>query len=93
MTERYPMYYVQKPPRRRIACGDRVRVCDCSGTQSGQEGTVIPKRNVPTNGSGVPQVDGGHYKPMGPDEVAYRLDNGRIDTMFANRLILVTPID
>jgi len=70
--------------------GDKVKVCACSGVDSGRSGVVIDWRAVPTNGGGVPQLGEGHYKPMDRRrECAIREDSGRVFTMFRNRLIRV----
>jgi hypothetical protein len=68
--------------------GTRVRVSVGAGLDSGREGVIIPKRDVPTDGRGVPQVGGGNYKPMQSHEYAIRDDRG-IFTMFEQYLIEV----
>ena len=70
--------------------GDRVKVCVCSGADSGRSGVIVPRQSVPVDGGGVPQLGEGHYKPMDwRRECAMREDSGRVFTMFRNRLIRV----
>lgn len=68
--------------------GARYRVCEGSGCDSRRVGTVVDRREVPTDGRGIPKILG-HYKPMQSNEVALRDDSGAYFTMYKNRLIPV----
>lgn len=75
--------------KQRFKPGDRVRVCDGSGLESGTVATVIDRRKLPmkqTGGGLIPDIPG-YYSPMRRDEIALRTDRGRFLTMFENRLI------
>lgn len=68
--------------------GDKVRVSPGSGTLSGKTGAVVQPREVKTDGRGIPTNIKGAYSPVDwKKEVAVRLDNGELITMFKNRLI------
>lgn len=68
--------------------GSRVKVTQGSGLDSNKEGIVIPPNMVKTNDRGVPINVNGAYKPVDwKREVAIKLDDGEIITMFKNRLI------
>lgn len=72
----------------RFKVGDRVSVTHGSGVDSGKAGTVVNPREVKTDGRLVPTNIRGAYKPVDwKREVAVRLDNGELITMFKNRLI------
>jgi len=71
---------------RRITVDDNVKVCACSGLESGVEGYVVSIDTVPCDGNGVPQLGLGHYRPLQRNEVAIRDTTGRLFTMFRNRL-------
>ncbi len=60
-----------------LVCGTRVQVAPCSGVGSEKCGTVIPPQRKWPKGA---------RKSPGPNEVWVRLDDGRIITMFRNRL-------
>lgn len=60
--------------KRRI--GDRIRLI--APLDRGKEGWVIPKHQIPTDGRGIPQIGGGHYKPIAYHDVAVRLDDGTL---------------
>lgn len=67
--------------------GDRVEVVGLSGIDSGKQGVVVSRREVKTNGRGVPTNIAGAYQPVDWNkEVAVRLDDGSLITMFKNRL-------
>jgi len=67
--------------------GMRVKVSDGSGVDSNKTGVVVSPREVKTNGRGVPTNIQGAYKPVDwGREVAVKLDDGEIITMFKNRL-------
>lgn len=71
---------------RRITVNDDVRVCECSGLESGVKGYVVSTDTVPCDGSGVPQLGLGHYRPLQRNELVVRDATGRLFTMFRNRL-------
>jgi len=75
----------EEKSKRKINVGDKVRVVG-GGVYSNQSGTVVNSWAVKTDGKGVPiNVDSGDYKPVDwKKEVAIRLDNGKLITMFKN---------
>jgi hypothetical protein len=68
--------------------GKRVKVMEGAGVASGKEGIVVPKRNVPTDGRGIPKIEG-HYDVMKKDELAIVTDSGQLFTMFARYLKVI----
>jgi hypothetical protein len=75
--------------KKRFQVGERYKVCDGSGLLSGQIGRVVERRQVKTDGRGIPLI-AGHYCPMLPDEVPLRnVDTLELFTMFTNRLVRV----
>jgi len=71
--------------------GDRVKISDGSGTLSNKKGTVIDRKKVRIGDRGVPKDVSGAYKAVDwSKEVALKMDDGSIETMFKNRL---TKID
>jgi len=65
----------------------RVIVTHGSGTTSGKTGTVVSPREVKTDGRGIPTNIQGAYHPVDWDaEVAVRLDDGELITMYKERL-------
>ncbi len=74
---------------RRFKNGQVVQVQICKGLSSGLIGRVVDRREVRTDGRGVPLIPG-HYKPMYPDEIPLRdVKTGELFTMFARWLDLV----
>jgi hypothetical protein len=70
--------------------GTRVRVGINSGIDSEKTGVVVDRREVQTDGRGVATNIEGHYKPVDwSREVAVKLDNGPLITMFKDRLELL----
>lgn len=69
--------------------GTRVQVSGGSGIDSDKVGTVIDRSSVKTRSTGggiIPDIQG-HYKPADwSREVAVKLDDGGVITMFKNRL-------
>jgi hypothetical protein len=77
--------------RTRHPIGRRARIAEGSGIDSGQIVTIIDPREVPMrkDGSGIPDILG-YYSPMDwRKEHAIRFDDGRIRTMFRDRLFFV----
>jgi hypothetical protein len=75
---------------RRLRIGDRVRISDCSGCLSGQEGWIADRSLLRTDGRGIPDL-AGHYKPVDwKHEYYIRLDSGEYVTMYKERLTKVT---
>ena len=74
---------------RKFRVGERVCVgVGHSGVDSGKCGVVVDRREVRTNGRGVPTEVAGAYKPVDwKSEVAIRLDNGKLITMYKERLV------
>ena len=69
-----------------LRIGTKVRVCQCSGVDSGRTGRVVSPRKVKTDGHCVPKIIG-HYKPVNWRKESAVLDNnGNLFTMFDNRL-------
>jgi len=69
-----------------LSPGTKVKISQGSGTLSGQTATVVDRKEIKTNGRGVPEIDG-HYSPVDWNkEVALRLSNGKLETMFKNRV-------
>jgi hypothetical protein len=74
--------YDKNPPRLSFRVGQRVRVVEGAGLDSGKVGVVISPREIPVDGRGIPKIPG-HYKPVDwKREVAVRYDDGTRDTMF-----------
>lgn len=66
--------------------GERVTV-NGGGVDNGKSGVVINPSEIPTRGDGVPDIGAGHYKPVDYSrEVAIRYDDGKLGTMFINRV-------
>jgi len=79
----------------RLKVGDRVRVSEGSGLESGVTGTIVSmwefNSNIGTNERGVPNIEG-YYKPVDwSREVPLKLDDGSYITMFKNRVWPVNP--
>ena len=73
---------------KRIPLGQRIKVCNGSGIESGVTGVIIDRRNVPTDGRGIPKLTG-HYRPVNwQREYAIRDDTGRVFTTFGDRLTI-----
>lgn len=63
--------------------GTRVRVAAGSGLDSGKTGRIVRPSEVKTDGRGIPTNVQGAYKPVDwKREVAIRLDDGTLITMF-----------
>jgi len=76
-----------------FSVGTRVRVSGGSGVDSGKEGIVVSRQEVKTDGRGVPTNVPGCYKPVDwSREVAIRMDDESLMTMFKNRLTEIPPI-
>lgn len=78
--------------RRSYKPGTRVRISEGSGHWSNKKGVIVERRSVPMrrDGSGIPDLTG-HYSAVDwSREVAVKLDNGELITMFKNR---VMPLD
>jgi hypothetical protein len=73
-----------------FSCGTNVKVCEGSGCDSGEIGVIIHRSEVKCDHNGIPNIGGGHYSTVDwRKESAIRYKNGRIGTMFNNRLIKV----
>jgi len=81
-----PIY--ERTPKRWVPkIGDHVKVTEGAGATSGRIGVIIPKKDIPTDHHGVPQINGGHYDRMKKDEYAIREDGTNLlFTMFRNYL-------
>jgi len=67
--------------------GDEVEIAINSGVDSGKRGTVVSQQEVKVDGRGVPSNVEGAYKEVDwKKEVAIRLDDGELITMFKNRV-------
>ncbi len=66
--------------------GTKVQVSINIPMDGGKNGVVIAKKDVKTDGHGIPKITG-HYKPMAKNEVAVRLDNGKVQTFLESYLI------
>ena len=65
----------------------RVVVTHGSGTTSGKTGTVVSPREVKTDGRGIPtNVQGAYHQVDWNAEVAVRMDDGELITMYKERL-------
>jgi hypothetical protein len=81
---------MSRPNNRIYRVGVRVRVTEGSGLDSNKSGTIVDSSEVKTDGSRTPTNIQGAYKPVNwKDEVAVRLDNGTLITMFKSRLIIL----
>ena len=75
-----------------LKTGDRVQVIECSGVDSGKTGVIVSRMVVPLKSTPcgmVPDLPG-HYRPMNNNEVAVRLGDGTLITMFRSRLRLMS---
>ena len=67
----------------------RVMIAEGSGLNSGRAGDLVPLSTVPIDSQGIPKLPG-HYRPLNcKKEFAVLLDNGRLITMFKNRVIYI----
>jgi len=67
--------------------GTNVTVSFGSGTESGKTGVVVERSEIKTNGRGVPLLEG-YFSPVNwEEESAIRLRDGRLITMFDDRLV------
>lgn len=70
---------------RRLKVGNRVRVSDGSGPNSGKEGVLIPKKDIPMKADGVPDV-AARYVVLQTREVGVKQDDGTIFIQYLDRL-------
>jgi len=83
---------VTPPSRQSYRPGTRVKVAGGSGLDSDKTGTIVDRSGVQTDGRGIASNIQGHYKPTDwSREVAVKLDDGTLITMFKNRLTVVEP--
>jgi len=76
-----------KEARDEFPVGTKVRISDGSGVDSNKTGIVVSRSEVKTDGRGVPVNVQGAYKPVDwSREVAIKLDDGNLITMFKNRV-------
>ena len=67
--------------------GDKVEIIHGSGVNSGKTGVIVARGEVKTDGRCVPTEIAGAYQPVNwSKEVAIRLDNGDLLTMFKDRV-------
>lgn len=70
--------------------GQKVKVSAGSGVASNKIATVVDRREITTDGRGIPKNVEGAYKPVDWNkEIAIKYENGEYDTMFKNRLSIV----
>jgi hypothetical protein len=73
-----------------VQLGSRVRIAQGSGINSGHTGRVVSPTSVRTDRRGVPTNVRGAYRPIDwSREVAVRLDNGVLITMFVDQLQVI----
>jgi hypothetical protein len=71
--------------------GTKVQVSGGSGLASDKKGTIVDRSKIKTDGKGVPTNCEGNYKPVDWDkEVAIKLDDGKLITMFKNRVKVIS---
>ena len=70
--------------------GQRVRVAECSGVDSGREGEIVPRSLIKTDGRCRPMIPG-HYHTMAElyDHIAVRATDGEILLVHRDRLICI----
>jgi hypothetical protein len=69
--------------------GDRVKVSEGSGIDSGKEGTVVHHSEVKTDGRGIPTNISGAYKPIDHSkEHIIKTDKGELINMPKNRVLI-----
>ncbi|MFH2111684.1 MAG: hypothetical protein ABIJ47_10555 [Candidatus Bathyarchaeota archaeon] len=74
-------------PGRRLKAGDRVKVTVGSGLDSGKTVTIVNRGRVKVDGGAVPTNIEGAYQPIDwSKEAVVRLDDGRLISMYKNRL-------
>jgi hypothetical protein len=89
--QRQEMHEESKGGQPRMAAsfkpGDKVEIAINSGVDSGKRGKVVSQQEVKVNGRGIPSNVEGAYKEVDwKKEVAIRLDDGELITMFKNRV-------
>lgn len=74
---------------RRILPGMKVRIAEGSGIDSGKVVRVAYPSEVPIrkDGSGIPDLIGHYQRVDFRQQAAIKFEDGRIDTMWLNRLI------
>ena len=69
--------------------GDKVKVSQGSGLDSGKVGVVVSPQLIKTDGRGIPTNIQGAYKPVDwKKEVPIKFSDGTLTTMFKNRLTI-----
>lgn len=87
--DKYPQVTPFITPRK-INVGDKIQVGINSGVDSGNIGIVVNPREVKTDGTGKPMEILGTYKPIDwSREIVYRDLNGRLQSMFKNRVTII----
>lgn len=85
VTDIKKKYVVAFKPEFKV--GNRVEIAINSGCLSGKKGIVVDQKTVKTDGRGVPTNIPGAYKPVDwADEIAIKLDDGELTTMYKNRV-------
>lgn len=70
--------------------GDKAKISDLSGIDSGKIVTIIHRSNIKTDGRGTPTNVQGAYQPVDwNEEEAFQYEDGSFGTMFKNRLTKV----
>jgi hypothetical protein len=79
---------INESTRNNFSVGSKYKISGGSGLLSGKIVTIIDSKEIKTDGRGVPtNTYINHYKPVDwPKEVAIKFEDGKIDTMFKNRL-------
>jgi hypothetical protein len=78
-----------------LKTGDHVRISVMTGTLSNKTGVIVDKREVKTDGKGVPTNVAGAYEPVDwKKEVAIRLDgNKELVLMFKDRVFKIPEVN
>jgi hypothetical protein len=84
-----PSFVMEPVGRTTLWPGRRIQISALSGIDSEKWGTVVDRREIQTDGRGVPTNVPGAYRPVDwSKEVAVLLDDGTLRTMFKNRLMI-----
>ncbi len=67
--------------------GDKVRISEGSGIDSGKIVIIVSRDNIQTDGRGIPTNVEGEYKPIDwNQQEAFQYEDGTYGTMYKNRL-------
>ncbi len=87
MMEKINSTFKSNIEEQKFSVGQKVKISDLSGVDSNKTGTIIQPSEIKVDVHGIPTNVSGAYKPVDwKKEVAIKLDDGNIITMFKNRI-------